>query len=533
VPPTDEQSAVVPEPDGYPMRVIAALFLFLSFAMPAWARPNIVVIMTDDQEDTGSMAYLPKVHALLAERGITFTNSFVNLSLCCPSRVSFLTGQAAHNHGVKSNDAAKGGGWQAFKDKEGNALPVWLKSAGYNTALIGKYINGYGKDKHEQTHNAASAGGPNLEGKTATQSTVDYCIGLLGKIANIFGKSTAAGADWLPAGWDRWFAFNQVSYYNYRVNDNGTIRKFGKAASDYSTDVLKDRAVQYIKDQSAATTPFFLFVATKTPHGIGEATEEGGEEEGAATPAPNYAQKFMDVGLPTGPAFNEQDVSDKPRWVRNAPSLDAPAKRRLENIYRAELQSLQSVDDLVEAIVNALQSANKLDDTIIVFTSDNGFMYGDHRLKSKLVAYEGSIRVPLVIRGPGIPENQTRSQLVNNLDLVATIEDLAEATPGLVPDGRSLAPLFAGNDVSWRQALLAEGGDDTASATRRFAAVRTASRKYVKYDDGFEELYDLSTDPNELDNKARDAAFASDLAMLRSQYDTLKSCAGVSCWVGR
>jgi N-acetylglucosamine-6-sulfatase len=516
------------------MRNITALFLLLTFAPPAWAKPNIVVIMTDDQEDTGSMAYMPKVRALLAERGITFTNSFASLSLCCPSRVSFFTGQAAHNHGIKSNSVAKGGGWQSFKGKEANTLPVWLKSAGYNTALIGKYLNGYGKVKsggERQNRYAASTGGAKHEGEPSTQSTLDYCIALLGKLANIFGKSTNPEAAWVPVGWDNWFAFDQIAYYNYRINDNGTIRKFGKQASDYSTDVLKDRALQYIKDQSAAAKPFFLLVSTKAPHGIGE--EVGGEEvEGPATPSPSYAQEFLDVGLPADPAFNEQDVSDKPRWVRNTPSLDADATQRLERIYRAELQSLQSVDDLVEGIVKALQSANKLDDTIIVFTSDNGFMYGDHRLESKIVPYEGSIRVPLVIRGPGIPENQTRNELVNNLDLVATIEDLAGATPGLVPDGRSLTPLFAGDDVPWRVALLAEGGDDTANPTRRFAAVRTATRKYVKYDNGFEELYDLSADPYELENKVGDAAFAGDLAMLRSQHDRLKSCAGMSCWIG-
>jgi arylsulfatase A-like enzyme len=523
----------VPGTGGYLMRNITALFLLLTFATPAWSKPNIVVIMTDDQEDTGSMAYMPKVHALLAERGTTFANSFANLSLCCPSRVSFLTGQAAHNHGIKSNSVAKGGGWQSFKDKEGNTLPVWLKSAGYNTALIGKYLNGYGKVKPggEQNHYAAGAGGAKHEGEPSAQGTLDYCIALLRKLANIFAKSTNPEAAWVPAGWDRWFAFDQISYYNYRINDNGTILKFGKQASDYSTDVLKYRAMQYIKDQSAATKPFFLFVATKAPHGIGE--EVGGEEvEGPATPSPSYAQKFLDVGLPANPALNEQDVSDKPRWVRNAPSLDADAKQRLETIYRAELQSLQSVDDLVEAIVNALQSANKLNDTIIVFTSDNGFMYGDHRLESKIVPYEGSIRVPLVIRGPDIPENQTRNELVNNLDLVATIEDVAGATPGLTPDGRSLRPLFAGDSVPWREALLAEGGDDTASPTRRFAAVRTATRKYVKYDDGFEELYDLAADPYELENKAGDATFAADLTTLRRQYDGLKSCVGESCWIG-
>src|SRR4029078_5948919 len=124
----------------------AALLLLLASTSAPQAAPNIVVIMTDDQEDTGSMAYMPKTHALLAEKGVTFTNSFVNLPLCAPSRASFLPGQSAHNTGIKANNPVDSGGWGGFKDKEKNALPVWLKKAGYRTALIGKYLNRYGQE---------------------------------------------------------------------------------------------------------------------------------------------------------------------------------------------------------------------------------------------------------------------------------------------------------------------------------------------------------------------------------------------------
>ena len=152
-------------------------------------------------------------------------------------------------------------------------------------------------------------------------------------------------------------------------------------------------------------------------------------------------------------------------------------------------------------------------------------------MRGKIHVYEGSIRVPLVIRGPGVPEDQTRSQLVNNLDVVATIEQLAGVTPGLVPDGRSLVPLFTDANAPWRSAILVEGGHDLAMASKRFVGVRTGTKKYVKYDDGFEELYDLSADPYELENKAGDASYASDLASLRATHDRLKDCAGETCWV--
>jgi N-acetylglucosamine-6-sulfatase len=223
-------------------------------------------------------------------------------------------------------------------------------------------------------------------------------------------------------------------------------------------------------------------------------------------------------------------VSDKPPA---AGIVQKQQGKRGDNgaTYRAELQSLQSVDDLVEGVVNALQSAGKLDNTVVIYTSDNGFLYGDHGVSGKNSFYEGSIRVPLVVRGPGIPENATRSQLVNNLDVPATIEQLAGVTPGIAPDGHTLSPLFADADAPWRSALLIEGSDDQSARARRYVAVRTATKKYVHRTDGSEELYDLAADPYELQDKAGDASYAGDLAALRDIQDRLKSCAGPSCWV--
>jgi arylsulfatase A-like enzyme len=196
---------------------------------------------------------------------------------------------------------------------------------------------------------------------------------------------------------------------------------------------------------------------------------------------------------------------------------------RLEREYRAELQALQSVDDLVEAVVNALRSTGVLDNTIIIYTSDNGFLFGDHGRRAKGVFFEGAIRVPLIIRGPGIPEKQKRDQLVNNLDVVATIEQLAGLTSGLAPDGRTLTPLFADSDTPWRSALLLE--------TIAGFAVRTAAKKYVKTNEGTERFYDLLADPHELEDKVGDANYASDVASLRTTLEKLKSCAGSNCWV--
>ena len=179
---------------------------FLADSQAFAAAPNIIVIMTDDQEDTGSMAYMPKTHALLAEKGLTFTNSFVDLPLCAPSRASFLTGQSAHNTGIKANNPKDGGGWGAFKDKEQDALPVWLQDAGYKTALIGKYLNRYGQE-----------------------STIGSLLSWAGSYLDISftGPKIGNPSDWVPPGWDLWYAFtgSRARYYDYSINRTNRSRR--------------------------------------------------------------------------------------------------------------------------------------------------------------------------------------------------------------------------------------------------------------------------------------------------------------------
>jgi arylsulfatase A-like enzyme len=329
---------------------LLTLVLHLWATTVVLAAPNIVVIMTDDQEDTGSMAYMPKTLSLLAKRGITFTNSFVNLPLCAPSSASFLTGQAAHNNGVLSNSVERGDGWDRLSKLEKNALPVWLQAAGYKTALIGKYINGYGK-----------------------------ATGSWSELFNRWvGGSDANDRAAVPPGWSLWYASVQESYYDHSISEDGEIITFGRKPSDYATDVLSNRAVRFIKDQARSSEPFFMLVATKAPHCQGAQGVKG-----PAVASPKYEHDFMDATLPKRVLSNDSPRNNKKndKWQRGD-----------EKAYRAALQSLRSVDDLVGAVVNALQEAERLDNTVIIYTSDNGFIFGDPGREGKNSPYEGATR---------------------------------------------------------------------------------------------------------------------------------------------
>jgi len=483
-------------------------------APAAQSRPNIVVIETDDQTQA-SLAYMPKTRALLGAQGVTFDNSFVSYSLCCPSRSTFLTGQYAHNHGVLGN-APPVGGWAVFRAKHAtNNLAVWLQKAGYYTALIGKFLNGYG-------------------GKQA-------------------GNDVS-----VPPGWSEWHAGVDLSYLGGTMSDNGKLDQLPATEAGYQTDVWSRMAQDLIARRAPSSQPFFLWLTPHVPHTGGPRDPD----DPAAMPAANgrrakqnatggttrpparYRNRFANVPLPTPPPFNETDVSDKPAGVRNLPLLTPAQIADLREAYQQALEADLGVDDMVAAVVARLQAAGELDSTLIVFTSDNGFMYGEHRIpKGKVVLYEPSIRVPLLVRGPGVPKGIHLAQMAANVDLAPTIVEAAGAKPGLTVDGRSLFTLFRNPKSSWRTGLVIERGPAGNGRPRRnpnrpaaagrsqvFVALRTPQYLYAQYADGEQELYDLARDPYELANKASDPAYAQVRSTLATRLAALKTCAGAACW---
>jgi N-acetylglucosamine-6-sulfatase len=457
-------------------------------------RPNVLVIMTDDQ-DPASVKVMKTVERELVAKGVTFANDYATTPQCCPSRVSFETGQYAHNHGVLDRHPPHGG-YPAFAGQPrliGNALPVALHGAGYRTAYVGKYLNGYG-------------------------------------IPDYQGIRSPGIRRYVPPGWDRWYVpidHTEYRMYGYHLNENGKPQSYGGAPSDYQTDVFARKAQAFVRDSAAQGQPFFLTVGTVAPHLESRVHPAGPHERGRdPRPAPRDLGRFARRPLPRTPSFNERHVSDKPTFVRRRPRLDRAHVNRLRTIYRSRLESLLAVDDLVRGLVHELRATGELDRTYIVFTSDNGFMLGQHRVKGKSKAYEESVRVPLVIRGPGLPAGQVRDQLAANIDLAPTILDATGVRPRLRMDGISLLPLADDPAVGGTRSLVLEylvGPDG-------YSAVRTADGLvYVEYRDGERELYDLNTDPYELHNLAGKSADAALQARLARALAALRHCAGRAC----
>ncbi len=456
-------------------------FLLLSAPDPLLAqtvsRPNIVVIMTDDQE-LASMRVMPKTRNLIGAAGTTFKNSYATFPLCCPSRATFLTGQYSHNHGVLGNEPPTGG---YTKLNHANTLPLWLQEAGYYTAHVGKYLNGYG---------------------TLTAATL------------------------VPPGWHDWQGLvllpDEPTYFDYRLNDNGVIIRFGATAADYQTDVLTGRAVTTIDEAAPLRRPFFLHIAPTAPH-----AENRDGVWPNPRPAPRHLGAFDNEPLPRPPSFNELNVSDKPAEIRNLPRLSDTAIRKITLRYRSMLASLLSVDDLVQRVVNKLAAVGELDNTVIMFTSDNGWFFGEHRLpKDKVKVYEEASRMPLMIRGPGFPAGTTANQFVGNIDLAPTIVALAGATARRVTDGRSLLPLAQNPSLATSRDLLIE--------TLTYQAVRNDGFVYVEHNTGERELYDMRVgtsnyDPFQLVSRHANSTYTQIRAQLRTKLNTLRTCSGASC----
>ena len=445
-------------------------------APAAASRPNVLVIMTDDQR-IEEMRVLPKTRALLEAQGTSFANSFVSYSLCCPSRSTFLTGQYPHNHGVLSNGGPNGG-YQRLDHT--NTLPVWLQQADYYTAHVGKYLNNYGVDSPAP-----------------------------------------------PPGWSRWFGLIDPTTYklfDYTVSDDGVPVSYGHASGDYQTDVLAAEAERVLRSRAGESQPFFVTVAPVVPH-----LERLNGGQSPPRPAPRYQGRFAAEPMPVAASFSEADVSDKPAHIRRLPAL-SPAKTARETaVFRARLASLLAVDDLVERLVDALAETGQLERTVIIFTSDNGFLLGEHRIvDQKYYPYEESIRVPLIIRGGGFPAGATAAQQVSNIDLAPTIVALTGAKPRRVMDGRSLLPLALDPGQGKDRTLLIEGvGAGTGKPS--FQAVRDLRWLYVEYPSGDRELYDLAKDPFELRSRHAAPALAAVRADLAHRLARLRSCAGASC----
>jgi len=443
--------------------------------------PNVVVVMTDDQA-IDTMRAMPRTRRLLGAKGVTFDNAFVSYPLCCPSRASFQTGQYAHNHGVLDNHPPNGG-YQAFDTKR--ALPVWLSDAGYRTGFVGKYLNGYGK------------------GKAATE---------------------------VPPGWSDWYglpASAKQRPFGFELNENGELVSYDDG--EYKTGVLEDKAVSLLRDWDRDDRPFFLWVATDAPHKDAGADEKADRDP---EPAPRDRGRFEREKAPRGESFNESDVSDKPGIVKGKRRLNKSEHAQIDKIYRSQLESLIAVDRLVKSIVGKLRRRGELENTVVMFTSDNGFIRGQHRIESgKASLYDEAIRVPLLVRGPGFPEGDRDERVVGNVDLAPTILDLAGARADIDPDGGSLLP-FESRREGWRPNLLLEVLERN---TGNFVGVRAPRYAYAEYakknkhGEGKRELYDLYRDPKQLDNVAGDPAYADELERLEARVAELRECAGAEC----
>ena len=446
-----------------------------------WApgAPNIIFIVTDDMT-FGMVKYMSELQDLLIDQGASFDNFFVTTPLCCPARSTILTGQYAHNHGVHHNsNALDNGGFNAFfrTGREASTIATALDAAGYETALFGKYLNGY-----------------------ALKGAENY----------------------VPPGWDEWYAFTtRRYYYNSTLNENGTLVDYGGQPSDYSTDVLTTKTVDFVRRQATKPGPFFAYVSPYAPHL-------------PAIPSQRDLDSFQDVRAPRDASFNEADTSDKPRWVQRFDLLDPEAIVLMDNEYRQQIRSLQAIDVMVARIVGALLLSNQLHNTYIIFTSDNGMHMGSHRLPTgKGTAYDTDIRVPFFIRGPGITPGSRIGQLSLITDIVPTLAELGTAKLRHTVDGRSLMPLFdegSGADATWRQNGLIEywSPNEGPNEIPSYRALRSRSQLYVEWQTGEIEFYDMASDPFQIDNLSERtdpellSAFSERLALL-------SSCKGLSC----
>ena len=486
-------------------------------------KPNVVVVMTDDMR-VDDLRFMPTVRRELRDGGIEFRNSFSPNPLCCPARASFFSGQLSHNHGVISH--LPPWGFRAFHDR--GTIATALRRSGYRTALVGKYLNGYG----EQTRRDGS---PSLR--------------------------------YVPPGWTDWYAAfdpprgnpipgGTYNYLDQPLNHNGRIELHRHR---YSTVTTGDIATSLVDRYSRRPDPFFMYLAFVAPH-VGKPVEAGdpsytlpgGAREGLPTPAvPAWVRGRFDRVITKAPGFggdddpSETDISDKPAYMQTRPEPNRSMELAALESARQRAESLYVVDLQVARLVRELKQRGEWDHTVLFLTSDNGFFLGEHRhLKGKIKPYEPSTRVPLLVTGPGLRTGTTRSDPVTTVDLTATVLELGRAIPYLTTDhpldGTSRLTTLLDGDQGWRAPVVTEGHlwaalDEPARRALGFTTklsyvgIRTPRYAYMKYDRGYEELYDLRVDANEMTNVLEDPMYADVAAELRALWKEYADCAGPAC----
>lgn len=441
----------------------------------AVSQPNIIVIETDDMRMDDLQA-MPQTRALM---GASYSNFYASTPVCCPSRATFLTGQTAHHTGVWSNTGPNGGVDQ-LDDAE--TLPVWLQRGGYDTSLFGKYLNGYGD------------------------------------------PADGTAQHYVPPGWSTWAALsydsrNDYTDFDYVTGSSGpeapsTTTGAETVTNGYQTKKFTSLAVNHIKDTPG---PKFMWVSYFAPHtGVGD----GGQEWVPAEP--KYAGQSK-LGLPQTPAVDEANIADKPPWIRDLPRLSAASKAKIISYRRERRDALRTVDDSVVRIVNALRDTGELADTVLVFTSDNGFMQGEHRIDwGKVVPYMESARVPLLIRGPGFTPG-THTELVSNADLAPTFAEIAGVTPGHPVDGVSMLGTIPVDRSILLESLASDDwkGGATTGPLPAYRSVIQNRWQWTEWD-GAQELYDLANDPYQQRNRAGDPAFGTIRKELAAELGRLR-----------
>lgn len=441
-------------------------------------RPNIVLITTDD-ETVSDMRWMPRTMHYLAEQGVTFSRALSPHPLCCPARAAILTGQYAQNNGVKSNKAP----FNFAALQTGTTLPVWLQQAGYRTGFTGKYLNGYGRHGVPQP------------------------------------------------GWDYWdpTMVNPYSYVDYQMYRDGDQRRY---RSLNNVDYINRRMRDLVTSFAGGDQPFFIWASHVAPHGRITPGRREHRSSASALPPTRFAHLFSDVESPSlrDPGYSDDDVTDQNSFVQ---SKKQPPAAKVNTVFRSRIRALQGVDEGIVDLVNTLRRTGELDNTYIFFTSDNGFLLGEHHLLTKNVPYRQSLRVPLIVRGPGVPKGVVRSQRSLMIDLAPTFAELAGATPLVTVDGVSLLPTIR-DDAPLRETVLIQAGpqlpDDLAYGWW-WRGVATDRYTYARfYADGIEELYDHQYDPSEIDNVATDPAYADVVAELRRRTELLVTCrSGAEC----